>query len=112
MMKMEFFDSVEAPIFAFTIKDAKGMEITGTNTMMKQIDTHSYRKGDKITVTFAQNITMRPGHYALSLGCVTIDDSGIEVYSRLYDIILFEVIGSQDMVGFFDLKSDISIDVE
>ncbi len=112
VIKMEFFDSVVSPIFAFTIKDAKGMEITGTNTMMKHIHTHSYTKGDKISITFAQDITLSPGHYALSLGCVTIDDSGIEVYSRLYDIILFEVIGSQEMVGFFDLKSDISIDME
>jgi teichoic acid transport system ATP-binding protein len=110
--KIEFHDYIESPIFAFTIKDSKGMEITGTNSVMKHIDTLSYKKGDKITVTFGQNISLRPGQYALSLGCVAINDSGIEVYSRLYDIILFEVIGSQEMVGFFDLKSDITIDLK
>ncbi len=112
IMKIEFFEYIESPIFAFTIKDAKGMEITGTNTVMKHIDTLSYKKGDKISVTFAQNINLRPGQYSLSLGCVAINDNGIEVYNRLYDIILFEVIGSQEMVGFYDLKSDITIDTK
>jgi len=50
------------------------------------------------------------GKYALSLGCVSINDNGIEVYTRLYDVILFEVIGSHQMVGFFDLQSDITIE--
>jgi len=112
VMRVEFYDYIESPIFAFTIKDAKGMEITGTNTVMKHVDTQNYSRGDKISVSFAQNINLRPGQYSLSLGCVSINDSGIEVYSRLYDIILFEVIGSQDMVGFYDLKSDITIDRE
>ncbi|SFV52947.1 Teichoic acid export ATP-binding protein TagH [hydrothermal vent metagenome] len=112
VMKIEFYEYIESPVFAFTIKDAKGMEITGTNTVMKHVDTLSYKKGDKISVSFTQNINIRPGHYSLSLGCVGINDSGIEVYSRLYDIILFEVIGTQEMVGFYDLKSDITIDTQ
>jgi len=33
-MKVDFMEDVPAPIFAFTIKNIKGTEITGTNTMV------------------------------------------------------------------------------
>ena len=32
-MKIHFHETIQEPIFAFTIKDLKGTEITGTNTM-------------------------------------------------------------------------------
>ena len=110
VMKVQFNEAIDAPIFAFTIKDAKGLEITGTNSLMKHHMTPLYKAGEKITIVFEQKLNLHPGKYALSLGCVAINDDGVEVYTRLYDIILFEVIGSEQMVGFFDLKSSITID--
>jgi len=110
VMKVEFNEAIKDPIFAFTIKDAKGLEITGTNSMMKHLQTGNYKQGDRVTITFQQNMNLQLGKYALSLGCVGINDSGIEVYSRLYDAVLFEVIGSEKMVGLFDLHSEISIE--
>jgi len=110
VMKVEFNEAIKDPIFAFTIKDAKGLEITGTNSMMKHLQTGSYKQGDRVSVTFEQDMNLQLGKYALSLGCVAINDSGIEVYSRLYDAVLFEVIGSEKMVGLFDLQSEITIE--
>jgi hypothetical protein len=63
-------------------------------------------------VTFSQKANLQLGKYALSLGCVTINESGVEVFNRIYDAILFEVIGSEQMVGFFDLRSEISVNDE
>ncbi len=111
VMKVAFNQTIEAPIFAFSIKDAKGLEITGTNTMMKNIETGIYQANEQIAVHFKQKINLRSGAYALSLGCVTIDKDGVEVYSRLYDAVLFEVISSEEMGGFFDLGSEVTIDV-
>jgi teichoic acid transport system ATP-binding protein len=110
VMKVQFTQEIQEPIFAFTLKDAKGLEITGTNTTMKYVNTQSYENGDSIVVTFTQNANLQIGAYALSLGCVGINETGIEVYCRIYDAILFEVIGSNQMVGFFDLQSDIHIE--
>ena len=110
VMKVEFYDTVGDPIFAFTLKDAKGLEITGTNSMMKHIESGTYTKGQAVTVTFSQKANLQLGKYALSLGCVAINENGIEVYNRIYDAILFEVIGSDQMVGFFDLRSKISVE--
>jgi len=111
VMKVKFKEMVNEPIFAFTLKDSKGLEITGTNSSMKYISTDSYEKDQVITVTFTQKANLQLGSYALSLGCVAVTETGVEVFSRIYDAILFEVIGSAQMVGFFDLKSEIKIEI-
>jgi teichoic acid transport system ATP-binding protein len=109
VMKVAFYDTVHDPIFAFTLKDAKGLEITGTNSMMKHVESGTYTKGQTATVTFSQKANLQLGKYALSLGCVALNENGIEVYNRIYDAILFEVIGSAQMVGLFDLHSEIDL---
>jgi len=111
VMKIHFSEPVSEPIFAFTLKDAKGLEITGTNTSMKYISTGNYKSEDVITVLFTQQANLQLGSYSLSLGCVSINETGVEVFSRIYDAILFDIIGSTQMVGFFDLKSEIVINV-
>jgi len=109
IMKVKVVEKIQDPIFAFTLKDVKGLEITGTNTSMKYIHTGNYASGQIITITFTQKANLQLGSYALSLGCVGLNETGIEVYSRIYDAIIFDIIGSEQMVGFFDLKSEIEI---
>ena len=110
VMKVRFHRPITDPIFAFTIKDAKGLEITGTNTLMKHIVTGSFEAGEEATVSFRQRANLQIGKYALSLGCVSLTEEGIDVHQRLYDAILFEVIGSEQMVGFYDLHSEVEIE--
>jgi teichoic acid transport system ATP-binding protein len=107
IMKVKVFEMIQEPIFAFTIKDSKGLEITGTNTTMKYIHTGNYKGNQSITISFTQKANLQLGSYALSLGCVGINETGIEVYNRIYDAIIFDIIGSEQMVGFFDLQSTI-----
>ncbi len=110
VVKIRFNDKIIAPIVAYSIKDSKGLEITGTNTLMKSIETGSYTEGEEVEIRFKQELNLRPGAYALSLGCVTINQNGVEVYNRLYDCILFEIIGGAEMVGFFDLGSEVTVE--
>jgi len=109
-MRVKFFEDIENPIFAFTFKDAKGLEITGTNTMVKHIMTGSYKAGDEAKVTFKQKANIQMGTYALSLGCVDVNEDGIEVFCRLYDVVFFDVVGSVQMVGFYDLFSELAVE--
>ena len=109
VMKVKFYESIDNPIFAFTLKDVRGLEITGTNTYMKHIVTGTFEKDNIITVTFEQKANLQIGKYALSLGCVNLNENGVEVYNRIYDAMLFEIIGSAQMVGFYDLESSISV---
>jgi len=109
VMKVRFNATVNDPIFAFTLKDSKGLEITGTNTMMKHIETGTFKSGEHVTVTFTQPANLQLGKYALSMGCVALNENGVEVFERIYDAILFEVIGDAQMVGFFDLQSEVNL---
>lgn len=110
ILKVKFYTQITNPIFAFTIKDHKGLEITGTNTLMKHFTVEETAENQVLTIKFKQNANLQMGKYALSLGCVTINHDGVEVLNRIYDAILFEVIGAQQMVGFFDLQSEIVIE--
>ena len=109
VMKVQFNEIIENPIFAFTLKDARGLEITGTNTYMKHIVTGTHHKDEILTIKFKQKANLQLGKYALSLGCVNLNENGVEVYNRIYDAMLFEIIGSAQMVGFYDLESNISV---
>jgi len=110
VMKVQFNQDIQDPIFAFTIKDSKGLEITGTNSLMKHIVSGKFNAGEIKTITFKQKANFQIGKYALSLGCVAINDTGVEVFNRIYDAVLFEIIGSEQMVGFYDLGSNITIE--
>jgi len=109
IMKVQFYEEIENPIFAFTLKDARGLEITGTNTYMKHVVSGLHKKDNIVTITFKQKANLQLGKYALSLGCVNLNEKGVEVYNRIYDAMLFEVIGSEQMVGFYDLHSEITL---
>ncbi|NLB56008.1 MAG: ABC transporter ATP-binding protein [Lentisphaerae bacterium] len=108
-MKVKFLSDVSDPIFAFTIKDLKGMEITGTNTWFQMTETGKKTKGDMLEVCFKQKLNLQPGGYALSLGCTGFEDDNFVVYHRLYDILLFEAIGDTEFVGFYNPNSEIQI---
>ena len=110
VVKIKFFETIVEPTVAFTLKDMKGLEITGTNTAMKYLTTGTYNRGQMVTVSFTQKANIHPGKYALSIGCVGINENGLEVYNRIYDAILFDIVGSEQMVGFYDLKSEIHIE--
>lgn len=108
-MKVKFQDDISEPIFAFTVKDLKGLEVTGTNTEFKKTFSGMFRGGDTVEVKFEQILNMQSGRYALSLGCVGSDAGGLVVYHRLYDAVLFEVSSSMPMVGLYDLESKITV---
>lgn len=57
-MKVTFFSDLPAPIFAFSIKTAKGTEITGTNTMFEKAFLEPVKAGDKKEITFTQKMSL------------------------------------------------------
>lgn len=110
VMEVRFLADIEEPIFAYTLKDLKGLEITGTNTFFKHVPTGAGKRGETIRVVFSQQMNLQPGQYALSLGCTGYSGAKFRVYHRLYDVLLFEVMSDTPMVGFFDLHSRISVE--
>lgn len=108
-MKVRINREKKDPILAYTIKDVKGLILTGTNTLHQNTPTGHFQPGEEITVTFEHRMTLNPGEYLLSFGCAGMDDGEYTVYDRRYDVIPFKVVAEQPKVGFFDLESQITI---
>lgn len=106
-MKVRFDETIDNPIFAYTIKDIKGFDITGTNTFFKGIHTGRFDKGETTIVVFRHKMMLNAGSFLLSFGCAGFENGEYVVYERRYDYMTFEVISSIPGVGFLDLDSDI-----
>ncbi len=102
-MKVDFMEDVPAPIFAFTIKNIKGTEITGTNTMVEKAFLEPAQAGAKKEAVFTQKMSLQGGEYLLSLGVTGYERDKFEVYHRLYDVLNLTVISDKDTVGFYDM---------
>lgn len=109
-MKVQFHAPVAAPIFAFSFKDVKGTEITGTNTMFEKAYLESAGKGECKQITFTQKMTLQGGEYLLSLGVTGYEGSDFKVYHRLYDAINITVISDKNTVGFYDMCSAVKVE--
>lgn len=108
-MKIRFNESIDNPIYAFSIKDLKGTEIAGTNTMLEDIDTNKNYNGKEIVITFSQKMDLQGGSYLLSLGCTGYEGDEFTVYNRLYDICNINVISVKNSVGYYDMNSVITL---
>lgn len=106
-MKVLFHEAVQDPIFAYTIKNRLGTELTGTNTMYEKVNIPPQKPGDIRTVSFEQEMELQGGEYLLSLGCTGYREADFRVYHRLYDLCSIVVISDKNTVGFFDMKSEV-----
>ena len=106
-MKVEFYQPVDNPIFAYTIKDIKGTEVTGTNTMLEGKTLDHVDAGDVISVSFKQRMPLQGADYLLALGCTGYEAGEFTVYSRLYDICNIQVISHKNTIGYVDLGAEI-----
>ena len=111
-MRIRAHETVREPIFAFTIKNMKGIEICGTNTTMEKIPVPTMEDGDEHVVTFTQKIDLQGGEYLLSLGCTGYQDGMFRVFHRLYDVLSLSVVSARDTVGFYDMNSTCRLDPE
>lgn len=111
-MKIRAHADILEPIFAFTIKNMKGIEICGTNTTMERVPVPTMHDGDEHVVEFTQKIDLQGGEYLLSLGCTGYQDGMFRVFHRLYDVISLTVVSNRDTVGFYDMNSTCVLDPE
>ena len=108
-MKVKFINDVKQPIFAFSIKNVKGTEICGTNTMYEKAFLEDVSAGNELLISFTQNMDLQGGEYLLSFGCTGYLLDQFTVYHRLYDALAVSVISDKDTVGFYDMNSTITV---
>ena len=109
--KIHFNETIENPIFTFTIKDRKGTAITGTNTMLESKTIPKVEKGTDVIVSFKQNMNLQGGQYLLSVSCTGYNIDVLTIHHRLYDVCFLEVFSTKDSVGYFDMNSDVSYEI-
>ncbi|MCD8084501.1 MAG: ABC transporter ATP-binding protein [Clostridiales bacterium] len=107
--KIRFLDTIEAPIFTYTIKDKKGTDLSGTNTMFEGADVRPVKKGDEYEVDFRQKMTLQGGEYLLSMSCTGFEQGEHTVYHRLYDVANITVISNKNTVGVYDMESEVRV---
>ena len=108
-MKVVFHQDIQKPIMAYTFKDIKGTEITGTNTLFEKKSVEHSQAGDSCTVTFEQEMFLQGGEYLLSFGCTGYKDGEFTVFHRLYDACNITVVSNKNTVGFYDMNSKVEI---
>lgn len=111
-MKVRINEDNLNPIFAFKLRDIKGTELTGTNTMLEDIDTSQCKKGDIVTITFRQKQYLQPGQYLVSLGCTAFEGDQFVVYCRNYNCCVLGVVAQKGTIGIFDSESEVRVSVE
>lgn len=109
-MKVAFHDALPAPIFAFSVKNIIGTEITGTNTMIEKAFLDNVKPGDVKHITFTQEMDLQGGEYLLSFGCTGYNGDVFEVYHRLYDAVNLTVVSDKNTVGYYDMNSRIVVE--
>ena len=108
-MKIQAHKEVKEPIFAFTIKNLQGIELTGTNTTYEKAEVPPMEPGDIREVTFTQRLDLQGGEYLVSLGCTGYQDGDFQVFHRLYDVCSLTVISDKNTVGYYDMNSEVSL---
>lgn len=105
---IRFAADIEAPIFTYTIKDKKGTELSGTNTMYEGTEITPVKSGDEYQVEFTQKMTLQGGEYLLSMSCTGFEQGEHVVYHRLYDVANITVISNKNTVGVYDMESQVT----
>lgn len=106
---IHFNTSLDTPIFTYTIKDKRGADLTGTNTMYESADVKPVKSGDEYEVEFSQKMSLQGGEYLLSMSCTGFENGEHVVYHRLYDIANITVISNKNTVGVYDMESEVKV---
>ena len=106
--RIRFFADIKQPIFTYTIKDKKGTELSGTNTMFELTDIEEVHAGDSYDIEFRQKMNLQGGEYLISMSCTGFENGQHVVYHRLYDVASITVISNKNTVGIYDMESRVS----
>ena len=108
-MRVLFHERITDPIYAFTITNLKGTDITGTNSLFEKASVKERTAGQTQEISFTQRMDMQGGEYMLSLGCTGYDGNDFVVHHRLYEVCSLTVVSTKNTVGFYDCSSKVDL---
>jgi ABC-type polysaccharide/polyol phosphate transport system ATPase subunit len=100
---------IKKPIYAMTIRDTKGQQIYGQNTLFSKIPTNDLEIGKKVKITFQLSANLGAGKYLISFGVTRFqDDDELEVIHRRYDAEELQIINSDGSFGIANCSCSIN----
>ena len=108
--RIRFYDEIASPIFTFTIKDKRGMDLSGTNTLFEGENIPGVKAGDEYICSFTQKMNLQGGEYLLSISCTGFEGGEHTVYDRKYDITSITVLSNKNTVGIYDMESKVTLE--
>ena len=104
---------VSKPIYALTIRDTKGQQIYGQNTLFSKLSTNDLKEGEKIKITFQLTANLGDGKYLISLGVTRFQENDeLEVIHRRYDVEELQIINSDGSFGIANCDGSIKYEVQ
>ena len=100
-------ESIVEPIYAMTIRDSKGQQIYGQNTLFARVPTEDLKEGDEVEVVFRQTANMGIGDYLISLGLTRFEGEHLRVIHRRYDALQVKVLNTDGSFGIANCFSSI-----
>jgi lipopolysaccharide transport system ATP-binding protein len=99
---------IKKPIYAMTIRDTKGQQIYGQNTLFSKIPTNDLENGKKVKITFQLSANLGAGKYLISFGVTRFqEDDELEVIHRRYDAEELQIINSDGSFGIANCNCSI-----
>lgn len=100
-------ENINAPIYAMTIKDAKGQQVYGQNTHFAKVQVDDLNKGSRIQVNFQQRSNLGSGDYFISVGVTCFKGENLKVIHRRYDALEVKIINTDGSFGIANCFSSI-----
>jgi ABC-type polysaccharide/polyol phosphate transport system ATPase subunit len=96
-------------VFGITIRDKRGLEVYGTNTLWKNSQLKPCRAGDVVQVDFRQKLMLGQDDYFVNVAVNEKRAEGLVRLDWMADEIKFSVIQVDEFMGFCNLNSEISV---
>ncbi len=109
-VNVRFYDHVEKPIFGLAVKTKEGVELYGTNTLVKDMEPGPGRKGEEVLVEYRINLPLQSGDYFLSVGVSGLSANDIVPLDRRYDLLSVSVLPADKSFGIVNLNATIRVE--
>lgn len=104
-IRLKFNRDVENPVIGIMFKNRFGVEIFGTNTKLRKLDSGTYRAGDTAEAIFELPLLIGDGIYTVSFAIHTAEG---HFFDYRVDARVFEVLGGFDNIGIASLPTTIA----
>lgn len=108
--KIRIEEPIKDPIFTLTFKNVRGVDITGTNTMLEDIRLGVCNTGECYIASYEQEMNLQGGEYLISMSCTGYENGDLKAHHRLYDLLSITVVSDKNTVGFYDMNSKVTVE--